>query len=30
MIGIIKVTANSLPITEEKTEAWIHPLITGD
>jgi hypothetical protein len=22
--------ANSLPITEGKSEVWIHPLITGD
>jgi hypothetical protein len=31
MTRIIKiVTANGLPITEEKSEVWIHPLITGD
>jgi hypothetical protein len=24
------VIANGLPITEEKSEVWIHPLITRD
>jgi hypothetical protein len=29
MTKIVISNANSLPITEEKSEGWIHPLITG-
>jgi hypothetical protein len=31
MTGIIKIrTANGLPTSQERSEGWIHPLITED